>query len=214
MTSGEGGRQPAGWDPQTGKVFGIGFQRTGTSSLTRALNTLGIPTVQLPRPLYDDLDDPIIERYRGFTDVPIPLLYQQLDERHPGSKFIHTVRDEEAWLASVEWLFTTGRLKFKESHERHGNQLNREVFGRDSFDRAHFLEIYRAHNSDVRRYFADRPDDCLTIDVTAGEGFEALCPFLGLPLPAESFPHRNKRQNRLLVYCGRLYKALRGALGG
>ncbi len=201
------------WDPQTGKVFGIGFQRTGTSSLTRALDTLGIPTVQLPRALYEDIDDDIIRRYRGFTDVPIPLIYQQLDERHPGSKFLHTVRDEEAWLASVEWLFTTGRVKFKESHDRHGGELNREMFGRETFDREHFLEVYRAHNREVRRFFADRPDDCLTLDVTAGEGFEKICPFLDLPVPAEPFPHRNRRQNRLLVYGGRLVKAVKRSLG-
>ena len=193
------------------KVFGVGFQRTGTSSLTRALNLLGIKTLQFPKQLYRDIDDDIIRQYQGFTDSPIPLLYQELDNRHPGSRFIHTMRDEEAWL---KWLFTTGTVKFKESHERYGNELNQEIFGRTTFDRDHFLDIYRTHNRDVAEYFAGRPENYLAIDVTAGEGFERMCPFLGVPIPEEPFPHRNKRQSKFRVYGGRLVATLRRALGG
>jgi len=196
------------------KVFGVGFQRTGTSSLTRALNQLGIRTLQFPKELYRDIDHDTIRRYQGFTDSPIPLIYRQLDQRHPGSKFIHTLRDEDAWLRSVEWLFTTGTVKFKESHEKYGNEINQEIFGRTTFDRDHFAAVYRAHNRDVAAYFANRPDDCLTIDVTAGEGFEVLCPFLGLPVPQEPFPHRNKRQSKLRVYGGRIYQILSRTLDG
>ena len=196
-----------------GKVFGVGFQRTGTSSLTRALNLLGIPTLQFPKELHRDIEDEVIHRFRGFTDSPIPLLYRELDRRHPDSRFIHTLRDEEAWLRSVEWLFTTGTVKFKESHEKYGNELNREIFGRTTFDREHFLEIFRRHNREVVEYFSERPDDYLAIDVTAGEGFEKLCPFLGMEIPAEPFPHRNKRESALRVHGGRIYRAVMSAFG-
>ena len=43
----------------------------------------------------------------------------------------------------------------------------------------------------VRAYFAGRPDDLLVLDVVGGEGWEKLCPFLGLEPPAEAFPHFN-----------------------
>jgi hypothetical protein len=196
------------------KVFGVGLQRTGTSSLTRALNQLGIPTVQFPKQLFHDIDHEIIDRYRGFTDSPVPLLYRELDRRHPGSRFIHTLRDESAWLASIEWLFTTGTVKFRESHERYGDEINRAIFGRSTFDRDHFLAVYRTHNREVAAHFADRPADYLAIDVTAGNAFDRLCPFLGLPVPATPFPHRNKREALLRVHAGRMIRALRRALGG
>jgi hypothetical protein len=202
---GEAGSRPA-------KVFGVGLQRTGTSSLTRALNLLDIPTVQFPKELHRDLDHEIIDRFQGFTDSPIPLIYPELDRRHPGSRFIHTLRDESEWLASIEWLFTTGTVKFKESHERYGDEMNREIFGRSSFDREHFLDVYRKHNREVAAYFAERPGDYLAIDVTAGDGFEALCAFLGVPIPEIEFPNKNRREARLCVYGGRAYRALRRLL--
>ena len=46
------------------------------------------------------------------------------------------------------------------------------------------------HERRVRAYFADRPDDLLVIDISAGEGWEALCPFLGVPVPDKPFPRR------------------------
>ncbi|NIU29038.1 hypothetical protein GWN75_32030 [candidate division KSB1 bacterium] len=49
------------------KVFGVGFQRTGTSSLAIALNMLGIKILQFPKELYYDIDRDIIRQYDGFT---------------------------------------------------------------------------------------------------------------------------------------------------
>ena len=40
-------------------------------------------------------------------------------------------------------------------------------------------------------HFAGRPDDLLVLDVVGGEGWERLCPFLGLAPPDEPFPHFN-----------------------
>ena len=45
------------------KVFGVGFQRTGTTSLAVALNTLGIKTLQFPKELYHDIDHDVIREF-------------------------------------------------------------------------------------------------------------------------------------------------------
>ncbi|RMD92913.1 MAG: hypothetical protein D6813_05050, partial [Calditrichaeota bacterium] len=152
------------------KVFGVGFQRTGTTSLATALNMLGIKTLQFPKELYYNIDHEIIHQYDGFTDDPITLLYKELDKRHPNSKFIHTIRDEESWLKSIKWLFTVGRIKFKESFQKYGDEFNRQLFGTTEFDEQLFLETYRKYNRDVAEYFADRQEDYLLIDFTRGEG--------------------------------------------
>lgn len=198
----------------TTKIFGVGYQRTGTTSLAAALNQLGIKTLQFPKQLWDDLDHDIIRQYQGFTDDPVTLLWRKLDERHPGAKFIHSIRSDDSWLKSIQWLMTTGSIKFKESFDEYGNTFNMELFGTTEFDPDLFLAKYQAYNQDVIAYFADRPDDYLQIDVTKGEGFERLCPFLGLPVPAETaFPRLNVQENIVRVRFRRFVKALKRRLG-
>jgi hypothetical protein len=176
------------------KIFGTGWQRTGTTSLTTALNQLGIPTRQYPWQLLDDPSHPILHRFQAFTDNPIPLLYQELDERFPGSRFIHTRRDEAGWLKSIEWLMTVGEKKFRFDRLNKGYEMFDHLYGRRTFDRDVFLERYQRHNREVRAYFADRPQDVLYLDITAGDGFELLCPFLELPEPGFAFPRKNVKE--------------------
>ena len=57
--------------------------------------------------------------------------------------------------------------------------------------RDEILRDYEARNEEVIAHFAGRPDDLLVLDVVAGEGWEKLCPFLGLDPPDEPFPHFN-----------------------
>ena len=191
------------------KVFGVGFQRTGTTSLSVALNTLGIKTLQFPKELYNDIDHDVIREFDGFTDDPVTLLYKELDKRHPKSKFIHTIRDENSWIKSIHWLLTTGKVKFKESFSKYGDEFNMKLFGTTEYDEKLFLETYRKYNEEVFNYFANRPDDCLVIDFTKGEGFEKLCPFLGKPMPDRPFPHRNKQEGVWKVYGRKFYGAAR-----
>jgi hypothetical protein len=190
------------------KVFSSGLQRTGTMSLTRALNELNIPTIQFPKELYEDIHHPIISEYDGFTDFPIPLLYQALDKAYPGSKFIHTIRDEQKWLNSVRWLFSTGSVKFNLQANSHAQTFHQAFYGTTLFDEALFLARYRAYNQEAAAYFADRPDDFLVIDLTAGEGYEKICPFLGVEVPEAPFPYANKSEDLGRV---RLAKVKRGS---
>jgi len=179
------------------KVFCTGWQRTGTTSLAKGLKALGLKTLDWPKELFRDIDDDVIREYDAFTDNPIPLLYQELDRRHPGSRFIHTVRDEESWLKSAEWLFTLGRVKFNWRDGKDAAilaEIHRVLYGTTEFDAQLFLERYRRHNREVTEYFAQRPGDLLVLDITRGEGFEKLSPFLGLPIPGEPFPHWNRSE--------------------
>ena len=90
------------------KVFGIGFHRTGTSSLGRALEQLGYNVcgnfihneTNLGDTLHQRAYD-MAERYDAFQDFPWPLLYRELDKRYPGSRFILTTRNTDAWVRSV-----------------------------------------------------------------------------------------------------------------
>ena len=192
------------------KIFGTGWQRTGTTSLAKALTALGIATKDDPKELLHDLDHELRRTHRAFTDNPIPLLYKELDRRHPGARFVHTQRDDLAWLKSCEWLFTTGRVKFNWKDHPIVDELHVALYGTTEFQPERFLERYQRHNREVREHFAARPDDLLVLDITQGQGFEQLCPFLGLPTPAEAFPHFNQTEGFWKVLARRVSKRLRG----
>ncbi|MCF7805933.1 MAG: hypothetical protein K9N46_15720 [Candidatus Marinimicrobia bacterium] len=174
------------------KIFGVGLQRTGTTSLDRALQILGYRAIHGPYELIHGLDSELLNQYDAFTDNPVPLLYQELDRAYPGSKFILTVRPLEDWLGSVEWLFTQGystyqREKFPEIH-----QIHEAIYGRKMFDREVFAETWRRHREEVQNYFQDRPGDLLVLDLHENFNWETLCPFLETEIPNQRIPHRHK----------------------
>ena len=174
----------------TRKIFGIGFQRTGTSSLTKALRLLEIDTVHAPMELYKDINHKTIEKYQAFTDNPMPLLYKELDKQFPDSKFILTVRDVETWLSSVNFLFQIGKIEWAENTVI--QEVHYELYGIDYFEKERFKNIFMEYNNQVINYFSKRPNNLLVMDITRGDGWEKLCPFLELEIPDQAFPHINK----------------------
>ena len=59
-----------------------------------------------------------------------------------------------------------------------------------------YLERYRRHSEEVREYFKDRPQHLLIMDLTAGDGWQALCDFLGHEAPDKPFPRANTAESR------------------
>ena len=80
------------------KVFGIGFHKTGTSSLGTALEVLGYRVCSAKMYLVKQLEknnvEPALElaeQYDAFQDFPWPLIFKEPDEQYPNSKFILTI---------------------------------------------------------------------------------------------------------------------------
>ena len=176
------------------KIICVGFHKTGTSSLGRALQILGYSVVgartMLARPCSQgELTEvfALMDQFDACEDNPWAVLFKELDERYPGSRFILTIRDSESWRQSA--LNHFGRRK---------TAMRKWIYGRSSITghEALYVERMERHNDEVRSYFAERPDDLLELRLTEGEGWEKLCPFLGQPVPSESFPHLNHRQKR------------------
>ena len=189
------------------KIFGLGLSKTGTSSLADALNELGFPTIHYPfdNRTYDELRKgnynlSILNDYRGIVDIPVAPYYAQLDVAYPGSKFILTVRDVESWLRSAEkhWeLMMTwwdNYPEFKKFHEFIGVA----VYGCIYFNRDRFRFVYETHLRNVMDYFDERKDDLLVINICDGEGWQKLCDYLGVPIPAFPFPHANEWMHKLM----------------
>ena len=179
--------------PRT-KVFAVGFHKTGTSSLASALVMLGYriapPFGVLDWHIRDkglEIALDLVPRFDAFQDNPWPLLYRELDERYPGSKFILTVRPTDEWIASVVGHFGTATTPMREWIYGVGVPAGNEDV---------YMRRYEQHNREVREHFADRPHDLLELSVTAGEGWDQLCPFLARDIPDAPFPQVNQAPQR------------------
>ena len=185
------------------RIFGIGFSKTGTTSLTRALRILGYKTNHFPYSALRfeagrlRLDMERISRWDAVTDSPVALFYDRLAEKFENAKFILTVRDIDSWLDSCEcnhvWPGDYVRNKGirKLPHIRTILSLHHHVFGSERFHRATFRDAYERHVTQVREYFAANGHDLLVTDICGGDGWEPLCRYLGAPIPDQPFPRDN-----------------------
>ena len=57
------------------------------------------------------------------------------------------------------------------------------------------LDSKKLHYSERKKYFKNRPNDLLVMNICSGEGWEVLCPFLNKPIPNVSFSKENIGKN-------------------
>ena len=201
----------AGIDLDQPKIFGIGLSRTGTTSLTEALNLLGYVTIHFANPVTKkviDLED--IFYYDAFTDSPIAFRFEELYFLFPNAKFIYTERKLVDWVNSSTNLYkqmgfgfsTTTGMKAWLTQPENG-QFNKYYHSYHTTYRCAYESLYanypswedayHAFEKRVTKFFADKPaEKLLKLNICAGEGWEKLCKFLDVPVPAQSFPYYNK----------------------
>ncbi|MGH8900556.1 MAG: sulfotransferase family protein [Egibacteraceae bacterium] len=200
------------------KVIGAGFGRTGTTSLHAALEVLGFPCYQMltiiAQPerarLWDAAahGEPVDweEVFSGFqasVDLPGLVFWRELVDAYPDAKVILSVRDPDRWYESVERTILhmapqsqasglesppVANLFPPEFQRMTANSAFQRTFGGLVGGREQAIEVFERHNKEVQRYVpAER---LLVYEVT--EGWEPLCAFLGVPVPAGTpFPHLN-----------------------
>ncbi len=193
------------------KVFGLGLSRTGTRSLTLALQTLGFDLSHYPTDAqtYYELacgkyDFAVLDECDGITDITVASYYAQLDKLYPGSKFILTVREKQSWLRSCRnhwWnsaAFARAETPEQEIYFKTRRLLRAAVFGCYEFDVERFSWVYDLHLRNVKQYFTGRPESLLVLDVCGGEHWQPLCRFLDRELPAQPFPHKGNQLSERL----------------
>lgn len=177
-------------------MFGVGWAKTGTTTLGRCFEILGLAHVGPRLDLVDHLPErnlaPILQiarRHDGFEDWPWLLLFRELDAAFPGSRFVLTTRDEASWLRSYRnMLANQGEAAPQLTARR--RVLYDLPFPHVTDDQ--LLARVRRHEREVRAWFAERPGDLLVVDWSAGDRWERLCDFLDLPVPDVDFPHENR----------------------
>ena len=191
--------------PESGRLFAICLNKTGTTTLGHALNILGVPTIDYPTDLrtleqleQGDYKLDILKSYKAVTDMPVGLFYPQLDKLYPGSRFILTVRDKPSWLKSVRdhWPFVMEWGRHEEVFRRFTYYAFTAVYGSPHFNEYRYSYVYDNYQEGIRTYFSSRPDDLLIMDISEGEGWEKLFMFLGIPVQEKPFPYLNRKEEK------------------
>lgn len=177
------------------RAFGVGWAKTGTTTLGECLRALGFHHVSTRLDLIDDFAQgrmsPLFEvadEHDSFEDWPWLLLYEAMDQRYPRSKFILTLRDDDTWIRSYRNML---------EREKPDSDLQRKrviLYGFDvnAASDDQLIARRRSHEDCVRRYFRGREEDLLEVDWSRGDDWTTLAPFLGKPVPSLPFPHANK----------------------
>lgn len=197
------------------KIFCIGLPKSGTTTFGDCMKRLGYrhkggpieagaAAVSMGRP---QILDPIIRGADSFDDTPWPFVYEYAARKYPGSKFVLTRRkDPQVWLRSL----------MKHSRRVGATNALRLTFGHYELDghEDEMIAFYEDHMSRARDFFAGSPD-FIELCWEEGDGWDALCGFLGQQVPGDPFPKSNaadaKTEEQLvLTMCerGRLASAI------
>ncbi len=189
------------------KVFVIGFQKTGTTSLEHALQFLGYRVYGGDKNLMKYSDSEALKAYIKKTldswdavqDMPWPLFYKELYAVYPDAKYILTIRDTNKWIRSVVTYFASIRIP-----------LHQKIYdvpcAEGHEDR--YIERYEKSNRDIIAFFENKPN-FLIMEMGKNFNYQTLGAFLSLEdLPKEDFPHaRNNKKRKLPNY--KLYRNIR-----
>ncbi len=180
------------------KIFGIGLNKTGTTTLGEAGRLFGLRTKSWDRALFHETMvegrreklREAVDAFDLFDDFPYPLLYEELDDTYPGSKFVLTRRiTPEAWLRSLKAHAMRASISTQTHKIVYGFQF---PHGRE----AAFLAYYDRHLTQARAYFADRRNDFIEICWEEEKDLDRLAAFLGCEASGAPVPRANARARK------------------
>lgn len=200
------------------KIFCIGRNKTGTTSLKKAFEDLNYIVGNQRKaekllPDYKENNFGTIVQYcssaRVFQDFPFsyPGTFRHLDKAYPGSKFILTLRDSpEQWYNSLIKFhakkFGNGNIPTKSDLKNAGYvwkgwvwQCNRIMYDtpdEDPYNKEMMIETYKNYNQSVIEYFQNRPNDLIIINLAKRGSYQKLMHFLNIDSPFSDFPWENK----------------------
>lgn len=190
------------------KVIGSGFGRTGTASLKVALEQLmggacfhmsellgkpGQVDLWLDAAAGNPDWDAIFEGFVATVDYPASNYWRELAAHYPDAKIVHSVRDPERWFTSTQETIFSKTMRDLQQGTKWGRMMVETVnkyVGGDLTDKAALIAAFNDHTRALRETFG--PDRLLVFE--AKQGWEPLCAFLGVPVPAEPYPYINSKE--------------------
>ncbi len=137
--------------------------------------------------------DQIFADYGAMVDYPGCKYWRELADYYPNAKILHTVRDPDAWFESTQGtIFEPGSVAVNPPPALNSFfAALTSSFGDGIHNRAYMIDYFRRHTAEVE---ATIPKDRLLV-YQAGEGWDRLCLFLGVPVPETPFPCENTRED-------------------
>ena len=195
------------------RVVGAGLPRTGTSSLTIALEHLLGGRIHhmstIPGHPFDlgtgwnqalagDMPDwdQLLDGYVAAVDWPASMFWRQLSETYPDALVLLSLRDSaKTWWQSVEaTILPVARVALAPdwSEGRGLLELFEQFTGSKQWDApAKLMAAYERHNAEVRQTV---PPHRL-LEWRAADGWTPLCAALDVPVPDQPFPWVNRRED-------------------
>lgn len=201
------------------KIFCIGCNKTGTTSLAEVMKAMGFhaaPQARAERLLKNYINNDIekiisfVRRHGSFfQDVPfsLPKIYKNINESFPNSKFILTVRDSsDVWYNSIckfhSKLFGEGNIPTKELL-MNANYIYKgalwdfmKVYGgldNAPYDKESLKKFYNKHNEDVISYFKEKPNKLLVVNLKDSDAISRLIDFIDVSdFGLDEMPWANK----------------------
>ena len=200
---------------QKQKVFCIGYNKTGTTTLEKVLKDFGyamgnqIQGELLIDDWYQRNFKSIIKFCKSaeaFQDIPfsLPFTFIMLDQHFKDAKFILSERDSpEQWYHSLTTfhskLWSDGKLlpnceelkavtyRYK-GYVYNSFKLLYNTKDEALYKKEVFINAYKQHNYLVKEYFRSRPEKLLVINVSRKNDYFKLCDFLEKEPISDDFP--------------------------
>jgi FkbM family methyltransferase len=212
------------------RVIGAGVGRTGTASLKVALQRLlGDPCYHMNEvlghpdhvPVWhaaihgEEPDwDTLLAGYASTVDWPAAAFWKPLSEAYPDALVLLSVRESaEEWFCSAnatinELMLRPPPTELRDWHAM-ASDLLRDRFTPVPFDESAAKAAYERHNAEVRATV--RSQRLLEWRVT--DGWDPICERLGVAVPDEPFPHRNRRDEYRAVLPSTVRRSRRNTVG-
>lgn len=170
--------------------------------------------------------DILFDGFKATVDFPGYPYYKILMKQYPKAKVILSVRNVDKWYESTaKTLRKSGPQTVLAKIELFSKMIfntslrdtflcirfMKKTFLSKQFDsqfdsKTHAKAVFQKHIEDVKAYVPK--DKLLVFDVA--EGWQPLCEFLNTPVPAEDFPHLNKKENFHEMVKGMIKDAAKG----
>ena len=200
------------------KIFGIGYNKTGTTSLSKIMDNNNILTAP-QKPFECNLESFFYKNYSTYTkmikndyyeysffqDVPfsLPNFYKVLDEEFENSKFILTVRDDEhEWYNSLIRFYKKIFPNFTNPKRINGYvyegmlfKILTEAYGASKVNpycEKTLKKSYVQHIKNVQEYFKNRKKDLLILNLKDEELIPKMEKFLDINFSNKEIPHLNR----------------------
>lgn len=153
------------------KVFCIGFNKTGTSSIHSLFHQLGLKSLhntiwpEISNYATDATFSAFFEENDCFSDGEMPDIVR-LDKAFPNAKYVLNVRELHSWLKSrIKWVYRKYPQKTK-------GPMAQEYFVDSKIAIGMWIDRRRYFHNWIIEYFKDRPNSLLIVNVCSELNWE------------------------------------------